>query len=50
MSYYVVCKAVTSFREIEEIEENPQTEIRRLQQAVLEDADVQGIPTSKSGL
>ena len=55
MSYYVVCKAVTSFREIEEIEENlilptfrkssdfPQAEICGLQQAVLEEADVQGI-------
>lgn len=47
MSYYVVCKAVTSFREIEEIEENlilptfPQAEICGLQQAVLEEADVQ---------
>ena len=44
MSYYVVCKAVTSFREIEEMEENfPQAEICGLQQAVLEKADVQGV-------
>ncbi len=49
MSYYVVCKAVSSFREIEEMEEKsnpadfPQAEICGLQQAVLEEADVQGV-------
>lgn len=56
MSYYAACKAVTSFREIEEIEEKsdpadlPQTEIRGLQQAILEETDVQVIRTGKSGL
>ena len=49
MSYYAVCKAVTLFREIEEMEEKtdssdfPQAEICGLQQAVLEEADVQGV-------
>ena len=49
MSYYLVCKAVTSFREIEEMEEKsdssdfPQAEICGLQQAVLAEADVQGV-------
>ena len=49
MSYYVVCKAVTSFREIEEMEENlilptfRKLKFVGLQQAVLEEADVQGV-------
>ena len=49
MSYYVVCKAVTSFREIEEMEKNltlptfRKLKIRGLQQAVLEEADVQSV-------
>ena len=49
MSYYVVCKAVTSFREIEEMEENLiLPTFRKLKfvdckQAVLEEADVQGV-------
>ena len=45
MSYYVVCKAVTSFREIEEMEENLILPFfRRLRlQAVLEEADAQGV-------
>ena len=49
MSYYTVCKVVTSFREIEEMGENlapadlPQAAVCGLQQAVLEEADVQGV-------
>ncbi len=54
MSYYVVCKAVTSFREIEEMEENlilptfRKLKIRGLQQAVLEEADVQAFVRRKA--
>ena len=49
MSYYVVCKAVTSFREIEEMEENLiLPTFRKLKfvdcnKPVLEEADVQGV-------
>ena len=56
MSYYVVCKAVTSFREIEEMEENlilpifPQAAVCGLQQAVLEEADVQGVCSGEKRL
>ena len=56
MSYYVVCKAVTSFREIEEMEENlilpifPQAAVCELQQAVLEEADVQGVCSCETRL
>ena len=56
MSYYTVCKAVTSFREIEEMEENLILPIFRrlrfveLQQAVLEEADVQGVCAGETRL
>lgn len=48
MSYYTACNPVTSFREIEEMEENLILPIFRrlrfgLQQAVLEEADVQSV-------
>ena len=50
MSYYdVCCKAVTSFREMEEMEENlilptfRKLKFVDMQQAVLEEADVQGV-------
>ena len=55
MSYYTVCKAATSFREIEEMEENlipdlPQAAVCGLQQAALEEADVQDVCTGETRL
>jgi len=53
LSYYVVCKAVTSFREIEEMEEAlivPPTEICGLQQAVFQAAAAPGFHLCQSTL